>query len=58
MDAYEAVIEKLVTSGWPSDKTIFDHAAYELLKWHTEHREEYANNALMNPGRAAAMQGQ
>ena len=35
LDAYEGVIEKLVTTGWPSDKTVFEHAAYELLRWHS-----------------------
>ena len=54
LDAYENVVEELVTKGWPSDKTIFDHAAHELLKWHTEHKEEYAHNSMgnVNPGAA------
>ena len=47
-------METLVSSGWPSDKTVFDHAAYELLKWHSVHREEYSNNFLGNPGPAGA----
>ena len=50
LDAYESVVGKLVTQGWPNDKNVFDHAAYELLKWQSEHREEYANNILVNPG--------
>ena len=41
LDGYESVIEKLITQGWPSNKNIFDHAAYELLKWHSEHKDEY-----------------
>ena len=63
LDAYESVVEQLVTNGWPSDKTIFDHAAYELLKWHSEHKEEYAADRVgnVNPGPAGlqnAMQRQ
>ena len=50
LDAYENVIEKLVTTGWPSDKTIFDHAAHELLTWHSTHRDEYSGNMSINPG--------
>lgn len=41
MDAYEHVINTMVANGWPSDKTIFDYAAYELLKWSAEHKDEY-----------------
>lgn len=41
LDAYEHVINTLVTNGWPSDKTVFDYAAYELLKWASEHKDEY-----------------
>ena len=52
LDAYEAVIEKLVTTGWPSEKTIFDHAAYELLKWNSINGENYAHNISVNPGAA------
>ena len=44
------MIEKLVTEGWPSDKNIFDHASYELLKWHATHKEEYMNANVVNPG--------
>lgn len=41
LDAYEHVISTMILNGWPSDKSIFDHAAYELLKWSTEHKDEY-----------------
>ena len=27
--------------GWPSDKSIYEHAAYELLKWGNDHKDEY-----------------
>jgi hypothetical protein len=35
LDAYHSVMNTLVTEGWPQDKSVFDHAAYELLKWHS-----------------------
>ena len=50
LDGYEAVIDRLVTQGWPADKNIFDHASYELLKWHAEHKEEYSGLDVVNPG--------
>ena len=28
-------------NGWPSDKSVFEHAAYELLKWASDHKDEY-----------------
>lgn len=28
-------------NGWPSDKSIFEHAAYEILKWSAEHKDSY-----------------
>ena len=31
LDAYEHVIGSMIANGWPSDKTIFEHAAYEVL---------------------------
>jgi hypothetical protein len=31
----------MIMNGWPSDKSIFEHAAYELLKWAAEHKDEY-----------------
>ena len=40
-DAYEHVINQMILSGWPSDKSVFEHAAYELLKWASEHKDEY-----------------
>jgi len=47
------VVEKLITQGWPSEKTVFEHAAYELLKWHSNHRDDYVNSySLVNPGAA------
>ena len=38
-----------MTNGWPSDKSIFDHAAYEILKFHADHKDEYTNK-ITNPG--------
>lgn len=40
LDAYQHVMQTLSTKGWPQDKSLFDHAAYELLKWHSEHKDE------------------
>lgn len=31
----------MILSGWPNDKSVFEHAAYELLKWASEHKDEY-----------------
>ena len=44
------MIDKLITQGWPADKNIFDHASYELLKWNADHKEEYMNANIVNPG--------
>lgn len=41
LDAYEHVISSMITDGWPSEKSIFEHAAYELLKWASEHKDEF-----------------
>ena len=41
LDAYEHVIGSMVQNGWPSDKSIFEHAAYELLKWASENKDQY-----------------
>eukprot|EP00347_Sterkiella_histriomuscorum_P002085 403369532 len=31
----------MVSNGWPSDKSIFEHAAYEILKWSSENKDQY-----------------
>ena len=41
-DAYESVVSSMVEDGWPDDQSIFDHAAYLLLKWQTDHSDEIA----------------
>lgn len=41
MDAYEHVIGTMIVNGWPSDKSIFEHAAYEVLKWAAENKDNY-----------------
>ena len=41
LDAYENCISSMILNGWPSDKSIFDHAAYEILKWAAEHKDNY-----------------
>jgi hypothetical protein len=40
LDAYQHVMDSLIQNGWPQEKSVFDHAAYELLKWHSEHKED------------------
>jgi hypothetical protein len=40
-DAYERVIGDMILKGWPADKSIFEHAALELLKWGNDHKDEY-----------------
>ena len=42
MDAYEHVVATMVEDGWPSDQSPFDHAAYLVLKYQTEHSDELA----------------
>ena len=39
LDAYETVLRELILNGWPGDKSIFDHAAYQVLKFENEHKE-------------------
>ena len=41
LDAYEHTISTMIVNGWPSDKSIFDHAAYEILKWAADHKDSY-----------------
>jgi len=41
LDAYEHVIGSMIANGWPSDKTIFEHAAYEVLKWAADNKDNY-----------------
>lgn len=31
----------MILSGWSNEKSVFEHAAYELLKWASEHKDEY-----------------
>ena len=37
LDAYEEVVTQMIGDGWPTDVSIFEHAAYLLLKWQNEH---------------------
>lgn len=50
LDGYEAVLETLVIEGWPSEKSVYDHAAYLLLRWHSQHKEEFTIHKMDNPG--------
>ena len=36
LDGYESVVSTMVEEGWPAEQSIFEHAAYLLLKWQTE----------------------
>ena len=31
----------MILNGWPSEKSVFEHAAYELLKWASAHKDEF-----------------
>ena len=54
LDAYESVIEEMVTHGWPGNTTIYEHAAYELLRWHSQHKESLKTIVkIANPGTKA-----
>lgn len=51
LDGYENVIDTMVSNGWPSNSTIYETAAYELLKWHSNHKEQLqAMPKVPNPG--------
>jgi hypothetical protein len=50
LDAYEHVINTMVINGWPSEKSIFEHAAYEVLKWAAEHKDNYRGLVGKNLG--------
>lgn len=41
LDAYEHVVGSMIVNGWPADKTIFEHAAYEVLKWAADNKDNY-----------------
>lgn len=41
LDAYEHVINTMVLNGWPKEKSIYENAAYELLKWASENKDHY-----------------
>ena len=43
MDAFESVIDNMITNGWPEESGIYEHAAYELLRWHALNHENYQN---------------
>ena len=32
----------MILNGWPSDKSVFEHAAYEILKWASENKDNYS----------------
>ena len=36
LDGYESVVTSMIEEGWPQDQSIFEHAAYLLLRWQSE----------------------
>ena len=40
LDGYESVVSQMVEDGWPSEKSVFEHAAYLLLKWQGENQDK------------------
>ncbi len=45
LDAYEFVINDMALNGWPMEKSIFDHAAYEVQKWGGDNKQHFTGNA-------------
>jgi hypothetical protein len=31
----------MITNGWPAEKSIFEHAAHEILNWASENKDNY-----------------
>ena len=57
LDAYEEVVSQMLEDGWPTEQSIFEHAAYLLLKWQTENTDkitmqqaDFKKNFLLNTG--------
>ena len=50
LDAYEHTISTMIVNGWPSDKSIFEHAAYEVLKWAADNKDNYKGLVGRNIG--------
>ena len=40
LDGYESIVSQMVEEGWPAEQSIFEHAAYLLLKWQTENQDQ------------------
>ena len=41
----------MIVNGWPSDKSIFEHAAYEVLKWAADNKDNYKGLVGKNIGK-------
>jgi hypothetical protein len=61
LDAYESTVETMISDGWPADTSIFDHAAYLILRWQVDNQDvitiqaaAYRKKALMNPKRVVS----
>lgn len=51
LEAYESVIASMVNKGWPKDTSVYEHAAYELLRWNIENMDRLETKQKMaNPG--------
>lgn len=44
LEAYEHCLTSMINEGWPSDTTIFEHAAYLILEYQTDHKAELLSN--------------
>ena len=42
LSAYESCITRLISQAWPAEKSVYEHAAYLMLKWQAEHVDEIA----------------
>jgi hypothetical protein len=41
----------MINNGWPKDTSVYEHAAYELLKWNIENMDRLETKQKMaNPG--------
>jgi predicted Fe-S protein YdhL (DUF1289 family) len=41
LEAYEDVVQHMIMNGWPAEKSIFEHAAHEILNWASENKDNY-----------------
>ena len=41
LDAYEKLLTNIYQNGWPGDKSIFNYAAEEILRYGSKHQQEF-----------------